>query len=375
MKNAVKNKLFILLMVLAAAATLAGCGGNTAGPSPTAIQPTATSAQANATTTTGSSGGVEGEWQTFTSEEGRFSILMPSTPKEATQSSETVNGTFTVHAFTASDPNRGPEYTASYLKYPTSVEGSDFSQMLAAALRGVVGSNTLVDQKTGTVQGVPSIEGEYETGGTNYTFYKAVIHNDHLYQLFVATSTAAKDEYRDEAQKFFDSFQLLDADSGAASGDTANPGGWTKFNSPDGAFSVLMPSVPTQSTQPVPTDLGEFQLVLFQSKTSDNVVYGVGYIDYSDAVTEGADPQQLLEGGLLKDVADEPSLKKESIIIQGYPGLSVERDQGGQAHIWHQGVLVKNRLYQLIVVAPIADKDVVEPDVRRFQDSFQVMNP
>lgn len=237
MKNEAKNKLFILLMVLAATATLAGCGGSTAGPSPTAIQVTATSAQANTTATTDASGGGEGEWQTFTSEEGRFSILMPGTPKEATQSSETANGTFTIHAFTASDPNKGPEYTASYLEYPTSVEGSDFSQMLAGALKGMVGNNTLVDQKTGTVQGVPSIEGEYETGGTNYTFYKAVIYKDRLYQLFVATSTAAKDEYRDEARKFFDSFQLLDAES-SAGGATAVAGDttvWQVFVSSEGA--------------------------------------------------------------------------------------------------------------------------------------------
>jgi hypothetical protein len=320
---------------------------------------------------------TDGDWQTFTSEEGRFSILMPGTPKEATQTSETANGTFTVHAFTASDPNRGPEYTASYLKYPTSVEGSDFSQMLAAALKGVVGANTLVDQKTGTVQGVPSIEGEYETGGTNYTFYKAIIHNGHLYQLFVGTSTAAKDMYHDEARKFFDSFQLLDAES-SAGGATAVAGDtsvWQAFVSSEGGFSVMMPTEPTPMTQKVPSKIGDLTQHMFQAKSPSGAVYAVGYVDYPKEVTEGADPQELLENAFLDGTENEPSLIAENITVQGHPGILVERNQGEQARVWHKGVLVKSRLYQIIAVAPLADKDAAEPDVRRFQDSFQVMNP
>jgi hypothetical protein len=44
-------------------------------------------------------------------------------------------------------------------------------------------------------------------------------------------------------------------------------------------------------------------------------------------------------------------------------------------HVWYRGVQVNNRLYQLIVAAPEADKDAFAEDAARFINSFTLLNP
>lgn len=196
------GRIQVLIVMLAAIAAigLVGCGGTPPAASPTATLPAPTViTDAEPTQETSDS------WKTFTSEEGRFSILVPAEPKEDTQVTDTQVGEITMNMFVVS--GNGPEYTAMYSDYPESAVG-DPEEMLQGAIDGIAKNATLVSQNKTTVAGNPAIEAEFEAEGVNYVWYKTVMVENRIYQLIVATSTAGKDLHANDARKFIDSFEL-----------------------------------------------------------------------------------------------------------------------------------------------------------------------
>jgi hypothetical protein len=179
-----------------------GCGGTPPATSPTATLPAPTvitDAEPEPTQ------GTSDTWKIFTSEEGRFSILMPAEPKEDSQATQTQVGEIMMNMFVVS--GNGPEYTAMYSDYPESAVG-DPEEMLQGAIDGIAKNATLVSQKKTTVAGNPAVEAVFESEGVNYVWYKGIMVENRIYQLIVATSTAGKDIYADEARMFIDSFVL-----------------------------------------------------------------------------------------------------------------------------------------------------------------------
>lgn len=198
------GRIQVLAVLLAAIAAigLVGCGGTTPAASPTATLPATTvitDAEPEPTQEPSDS------WKTFTSEEGRFSILVPAEPKEDSQVTQTQVGEITMNMFVVSD--NGPEYTAMYSDYPESAIG-DPEEMLQGAIDGIAQNATLVSQNKTTVAGNPAVEAVFESEGVNYVWYKGIMVENRIYQLIVATSTAGKDIYADDASKFIDSFEL-----------------------------------------------------------------------------------------------------------------------------------------------------------------------
>ena len=161
----------------------------------------------NATPTTGASLGMPEGWQEFTSSAGKFTVLMPGEPTESESTSQTAIGDLTQHLFQYSKD--GPEFVVAYADYPDQASEADPVKLLEDTITGAAQGSTVQNQVASTLQGNASVSGEWEAGdGSAYTFYKAILVEDRLYQMAVATSMEGKAIFEPQARAFIESFQL-----------------------------------------------------------------------------------------------------------------------------------------------------------------------
>jgi hypothetical protein len=166
-------------------------------------QPTA-AATSEAIPTSGG-GDTRGNWQTFTSQDGAFSVELPGKPLVGSQSVPVGAETMEVHTFSLSSDKES--YTMTYSDFPAAALQAGAVAVLEGALKGASGQGTLLNQESITVDGNPGIQGEFEVPGTGYSWYKAVIVEQRMYQLIVIAQN--KDVTAQEARRFLDSFKLV----------------------------------------------------------------------------------------------------------------------------------------------------------------------
>lgn len=137
---------------------------------------------------------------------------------------------------------------------------------------------------------------------------------------------------------------------------------WQQFSSTAGNFTVSLPGTPTKESE---TD--------DDGSVANNftVVYGetVYLVTYSDLVDENqVNPEEIFDAVCEGYAADGDKLvnKREIKLNGGYPGRIVELNTTdgmvGKASMY----LVKNRLYQLIVISPSTEEQ------EKFFESFRI---
>ena len=161
----------------------------------------------DATPTTNASLGMPEGWQTVTSSGGKFTVIMPGEPTETESTSQTAIGDLTQHLFQYAKD--GPEFVVAYADYPEQASQADPVKLLEDTITGAAQGSTVQNQQASTLDGNAVISGEWASGdGSSYTFYKAILVKNRLYQLAVATSTEGKVIYEPQARAFIESFQL-----------------------------------------------------------------------------------------------------------------------------------------------------------------------
>jgi hypothetical protein len=150
--------------------------------------------------------------------------------------------------------------------------------------------------------------------------------------------------------------------------------GWTTFTSEADDFSVDMPGEPETSTRSMDSAVGELTFHFFQL-TKGSAFYAVSYNDYPAEMTaEDLDTDNVLENGLEATAQGSEAQNVQRIEVDGNPGVEGEATVQETNHVWYKGILVKNRFYQLVVVAPEADKGEFGSEARRFTESFKLLN-
>src|SRR6266487_1741324 len=147
----------------------------------------------------------------------------------------------------------------------------------------------------------------------------------------------------------------------------ASSDGWTTFTSEADGFSVDMPVNPQASTRTADSPLGELTFYFFQL-TDGNAQYAVAYTDYP-VPAEELNAEQVLSDAIQGGVQGAEVQNMQTVEVQGNTGIEGEINAQGVTHIWYRAILVENRLYQLIVSSPEADKDQFTNEARRFIDS------
>jgi hypothetical protein len=150
---------------------------------------------------------------------------------------------------------------------------------------------------------------------------------------------------------------------------------WSEYSSAEGAFSVLMPGTPTEQTQAQDTEMGTIDVHSFTFEEGD-VAYLVGYNVFPAAVIGAASSDSMLDGARDGQVnAVKGTLVNEQKITLGaYPGRELEiqiEDSDGTLSLRSRTFLVRDRLYQVMVVGPKGQS--TSPDTTKFLDSFKLM--
>lgn len=167
------------------------------GPAPRApIQPSPPpeAVQANAT------------MQTFTSQEGRFSVLLPGTPQQKSQQIALQGGaSSTLHQFWVELQGGKVTYMVMYNDYPPQVTSQGAQAVLAKVRDGAAKGKTLTSDASIEVNGVPGRAFTLtDSNGWNYSIHQ-FLAGQRLYQLIVVSNKAHPAQLTDQ---FMNSFRI-----------------------------------------------------------------------------------------------------------------------------------------------------------------------
>jgi FimV-like protein len=150
-------------------------------------------------------------WREFAPEEGRFSILVPRTPRKTTETTETQIGTIDTHIFVVTHGDF--TYIMVYNDFPQRlINSSDSRAMLNGARDGAVESlgGRLLSENSISINGFPGRELKVKVSEGPYTSVAQVriyLVRNRLYQIYAIAPEARASS--PDVKKFLDSFKLL----------------------------------------------------------------------------------------------------------------------------------------------------------------------
>lgn len=151
---------------------------------------------------------------------------------------------------------------------------------------------------------------------------------------------------------------------------------WSKVDSPEGRFSVVMPKKPETGVRDVDTAVGKLALHTFGTSNGTGQ-FMISYADYPEAPQPGTAQEAVLDGvrgGVLKGLNAELT-SEIKVAIKGNPGRELRMKkvtEGTEVVFSWKMFLVGRRLYQMGVATTKADAE--SPDIQKFFMSFQLSN-
>ena len=153
---------------------------------------------------------------------------------------------------------------------------------------------------------------------------------------------------------------------------------WQKYTNKEGQFSVNMPTQPQlQSfTQPIVGGKMAYNFYISELENGDQV-FMISRNDYPEKNVASTDPQVLLDACVKGAVKSRQGklITEEKVNLKGHPGRKISfsgKADGMDLIVWHECYLVKNRLYQVMVMSK-KENPPVEKTRDRFFDSFELL--
>jgi len=151
---------------------------------------------------------------------------------------------------------------------------------------------------------------------------------------------------------------------------------WKSFSPPNGGFSILMPSMPTESRLMQDTAMGKIFVSSFRLHMK-NMAYIVSYNDYPEVYVGRSNINVFFAGvrdGSVGNINGRV-LTQHNISISGYPGLEYVAEfmfkRHGDSTIKTRIYLVNNRLYQVSVIGMRGELSVAQQN--KFLNSFKLL--
>jgi hypothetical protein len=145
-------------------------------------------------------------------------------------------------------------------------------------------------------------------------------------------------------------------------------GGWVRFNSVAGRFSVLMPEIPNDQTETTQSEHGPYTTHLFVVRDTRNV-YLIGWVDYDASFNFNREAE--LEAnrdnfvkGINATLTGTRSLKVDSYTVLEFTAETADRTFRSRVY------MVGRRPYQIVIGYPKGEPDAGAED--RFFNSFKV---
>jgi hypothetical protein len=145
-----------------------------------------------------------GSWVKFTSENGRFSVLMPEIPPEKTETQDSSNGPYTTHLFVVKDTTS--VYLIGFVDYDPSFNFNRQAELEANRDNFVKGiSATLTSSRATVFDGYSAIEFTAETADRIFKS-RVFMVGRRPYQLVIGSPKGMDDTA--SVERFFNSFKV-----------------------------------------------------------------------------------------------------------------------------------------------------------------------
>ncbi|HEY9653450.1 MAG TPA: hypothetical protein V6C95_22505 [Coleofasciculaceae cyanobacterium] len=150
-------------------------------------------------------------WQSFSDQDGGFTVLMPGTPTAKKQTQDSPIGTIDFYSFTTALEDKKVTYLVSYNDFPEAVLSLPPDILLDGLRSGLIADRTvrLVEEKTISLGEYPGKEFQLEIPGKVAIRHRAYLVKQRLYQVITETPLDQENELSDDIDKFMESFQLL----------------------------------------------------------------------------------------------------------------------------------------------------------------------
>lgn len=150
-------------------------------------------------------------WQQFTYLQAGFAVRMPKIPKEVTEEIGTSFGKLNVHTLSAQQSGIG--YLAVYANYPNNDSRQPSRQQILQTWKqefvNAAGLQILQERQI-DFNGYPGTEIRYTNDSGEIGKARFYFVEQRIYQVLAATSKQESDRFRENADRFLDSFELLD---------------------------------------------------------------------------------------------------------------------------------------------------------------------
>lgn len=149
----------------------------------------------------------------------------------------------------------------------------------------------------------------------------------------------------------------------------ADNGGWVRYNSGTGRFSVLMPETPEEKTDTTQSDHGPYTTHLFVVRDTKNV-YLIGWVDYDPSFNFNRQAElEANRDNFVKGINATLTATK-SMVLDGYSALEFSAET--EDRVFKSRVyMVGRRPYQIVVGCPKDEPDAVA--INRFFSSFSTL--
>ena len=150
---------------------------------------------------------------------------------------------------------------------------------------------------------------------------------------------------------------------------------WKEFRSDECRCTASFPGSPQVKSQSMQSSVGNLESKIIMLEVPDAAFYALAYVDYPKDKVATKKPDELLDGardGAVSKV--KGTLKSETRTTQnGFPGRELRIEAPGDLALLARIFLVRERLYQSLVVTKKDRADA--PETKKFLSSFQFDSP
>lgn len=145
-------------------------------------------------------------------------------------------------------------------------------------------------------------------------------------------------------------------------------GGWVRFRSDMGRFSILVPAIPEETKQTTPSEHGPYTTYLYITR-EPSYVYLIGWVDYDPSFNFNREKElEANRDNFVKGV-NAKLTSTQSLKIDGYPVVEFTADTVERT--FHSRVyMVGRRPYQIVIGYPRGQSELAP--IARFFNSFKV---
>jgi hypothetical protein len=149
---------------------------------------------------------------------------------------------------------------------------------------------------------------------------------------------------------------------------TVDNGGWVRFNSESGRFSVLMPEIPEDKAETTQSEHGPYTTHLFIVRDTKNV-YLIGWVDYDPSFNFNRQSEMEANRDNFVKGVKATLTSTRSLTLDGYPVIEFTADTTERT-FKSRVYMVGRRPYQIVIGYPKDDPDA--DATTRFFSSFKV---